>query len=150
MANIIIIYYSSTGHTEKLARAVYEGAVSIEGVNVALKRVENTKVDELLDADAIVFGSPSYFRLPSWQLKKFIDESIDVYERLEGKIGGAICTAGSRIGAEKCLQALKDVIEEHGMIFIEDGVWAIEDPDDDSLRKAREYGRKIALKILKK
>ncbi|MEM4618435.1 MAG: NAD(P)H-dependent oxidoreductase, partial [Ignisphaera sp.] len=105
------------------------------------------KTSDLLNADAIVFASPSYFRLPAWPIKKYIDESIDVYGKLGGKIGGALCTAGSEIGAVKCVQALRDAIEEHGIIFIGDGVWCIESPSREDMQKAAEYGEEIAKKL---
>jgi len=53
-----------------------------------LKRVEDAPNRDLLEADAIILGSPSYFRLPAWPIKKFIDESIEIYGKLKGKVGG--------------------------------------------------------------
>lgn len=150
MPTVLVVYYSMTGNTKKLVEGFVEGIKRVEGVEVVVKRVDEAKVEDLLKANAIVFASPSYFRLPAWPLKKFIDESITVYEMLEGKIGGALCTAGSEIGATKCIQALKDVIEEHGMEFVGEGVWCIEAPDKKALEKAANYGEEIAKIIIKK
>lgn len=150
MPTILIVYYSATGNTKKLVEGFTEGVKRVKGVEVIVKKVNEAKVEDMLKADAIVFASPSYFRLPSWPLKKFIDESIAVYEMLEGKIGGALCTAGSEIGGIKCVQALKEVIEEHGMEFVGEGLWCIEAPDKEALEKAISYGEEIAKAVIQK
>jgi NAD(P)H dehydrogenase (quinone) len=149
MPRILVVYYSRTGNTKKLVEGFVNGVKRVSGVEVVVRSVEEAKVEELLYADAIVFASPSYFRLPAWPLKKFIDESIAVYEKLEGKLGGALCSAGSEIGAIKCVQALKDVVEEHGMVFVGEGVWCIESPGDEDLEKAANYGETIARAVIR-
>lgn len=150
MPQVLVVYYSVTGNTEKLVKGFANGVQRVSGVEVIVKNVNEVKVDELLHAEAIVFASPSYFRLPAWPLKKFIDESITVYRKLKDKLGGALCTAGSEIGAIKCIQALRDVIEEHGMEFVGEGVWCIETPGKDDLEKAASYGEKIARAVIQK
>jgi len=67
---ILIVYYSKTGHTKKMAEAIAKGCRRVEGVEVTLKRVEDTTNRDLLEADAIILGSPSFFRLPAWPIKK--------------------------------------------------------------------------------
>ena len=150
MPTVLVVYYSRTGNTRKLVEGFARGVRRVEGVDVAVRSVEEARVEDLLRADAIVFASPSYFRLPAWPLKKFIDESIAVYERLGGKIGGALCTAASEIGAVKCVQALRDALEEHGVAFIGEGLWCIEEPDEEALEKAAKYGEEIAGKLIKR
>ena len=61
MVKILIVYDSKTGNTEQMAYAVAEGAKQVEGVEVAVKRVENTKLEDLLDADGIIIGSPTRY-----------------------------------------------------------------------------------------
>lgn len=150
MPTVLVVYYSATGNTKKLVEGFTEGVKRVKGVEVIVKRVDEAKVEDMLEVDAIVFASPSYFRLPAWPLKKFIDESIAVYEMLEDKIGGALCTAGSEIGGIKCIQALKDVIEEHGMKFVGEGLWCIETPDEEALEKAASYGEEIAKAVVQR
>jgi NAD(P)H dehydrogenase (quinone) len=87
MAKILIIYDSRTGNTEKMARAVAKGARQIKDTKVNVKKVEETTVPDLPKADAIVFGSPTYFGEMSGKLKAFIDESVKVYGKLQGKVG---------------------------------------------------------------
>lgn len=141
---ILIVYYSETGHTEKMAEAIAKGCKRVEGAEVILKRVENATNRDLLDADAIILGSPSYFRLPAWPIKKFIDESIEVYGKLKGKVGAVFSSAGGEKGAKKCIQSLKEMLEEHGMKIIEESVYAIESPDEKEIKTCEKFGETIA------
>ncbi|HID96297.1 MAG TPA: flavodoxin family protein, partial [Candidatus Latescibacteria bacterium] len=59
MAKLLIIYYSRSGNTEKMARLVSEGAKEVEGVDVEVKKVGETDIDDLLEADGIIVGSPT-------------------------------------------------------------------------------------------
>ncbi len=147
MPKILITYYSRSGHTAKMAEAIAQGAKEIEDVEVILKRVEETTNNDLLVADAIVLGSPTYFRLPAWPIKKLIDESIKVYGKLRGKLGGVFTSTGSRYGGEICLKALKDMLEEHGIRVVGNGVLAIEEPDREELKKCQDYGKAIAREV---
>lgn len=63
MVRVLISYYSESGNTEKLAKAIAKGAVEVLDVEVQVKRVEETSLDDLLSADAIVMGSPTYYGL---------------------------------------------------------------------------------------
>ena len=58
--NLLIAYYSKTAHTQSLAEEVAKGAQSILGVKVVLKSINETTTKDLLDADAIIIGSPVY------------------------------------------------------------------------------------------
>ena len=60
MVTVLIIYYSRTGNTEAMARAVAEGN-KIEGVEVVLKRVDYATIFDVFLADAVAFGSPCHF-----------------------------------------------------------------------------------------
>ncbi|KAA0977710.1 flavodoxin family protein [Pseudomonas sp. ANT_J28] len=73
----VIVYHSGYGHTTRMAAAVAEGA-GTGAVLVAIDPEGNISDDAwqtLADADAIVFGSPTYMGGPSWQFKKFADAS---------------------------------------------------------------------------
>ena len=59
--NMLIAYYSVTGNTEKMAQGVVEGANTLSGTNVVLKRVGEVTADDLLSSDAVIVGSPVYF-----------------------------------------------------------------------------------------
>jgi NAD(P)H dehydrogenase (quinone) len=73
----VIVYHSGYGHTVRMAVAVAEGA-GTDSVLVAIDPDGNIPEDAwqtLADADAIIFGSPTYMGGPSWQFKKFADAS---------------------------------------------------------------------------
>jgi NAD(P)H dehydrogenase (quinone) len=75
MANVVVVYHSGYGHTQRLAQSVAEGA---GGTLLAIDAEGNLPEgawEQLAEADAIVFGSPTYMGGPSWQFKKFADAS---------------------------------------------------------------------------
>ena len=57
---VLVVYYSQTGNTEALAEAVREGAASVDGVDAALRKVDEVTQEELEAADGIALGSPVY------------------------------------------------------------------------------------------
>jgi len=75
MANVVVVYHSGYGHTQFIAQAVAKGAgaqllpIDAEG------NLPEGGWDTLANADAIVFGTPTYMGGPSWQFKKFADAS---------------------------------------------------------------------------
>ncbi len=96
MAEILVAYYSRSGNTRKVAEAFAEG-VKEEGVDVVLKKVEDVQVKELLEYDGIALGSPIYHGQMAAPVKKLIDDSIKVSQKLEGKVGVAF-TSSERYG----------------------------------------------------
>lgn len=145
---LLIVYFSQTGHTEAMAEAIAEGARSVEGVEVVVKRAEEATNEELLAADGIVLGSPTWFRLPAWPLKRVIDESIEVYRQLGGRVGGAFTSAGTSVDGVTCLRALRDALEEHRIQVVGKGVLALGAPDEEELEHCRAYGRDVAACVM--
>lgn len=75
MAKILIVYHSQTGNTGKMADAVFEGAKSIEGVEVILKNAADATLEDLLTADGLVIGTPENFGYMSGMVKDFFDRT---------------------------------------------------------------------------
>jgi len=75
MARILIVYHSQTGHTEEMARAVADGARSIENTEVTLKRAGETTLEDLTAADGLAVGTPENFGYMSGMLKDFFDRT---------------------------------------------------------------------------
>jgi len=75
MAKALVVYDSVTGNTEKMAVAIGDGLREI-GLDVEVKRVDATNLDDLVAADAIVMGSPTYFSTMTAKMKALIDKSI--------------------------------------------------------------------------
>ncbi|RJS68167.1 hypothetical protein CW680_00170 [Candidatus Bathyarchaeota archaeon] len=101
---LLIVYYSGTGNTERMAEEIGRGARRL-GVEVEVKRVEECSLEDLVEADGIVVGSPTYFSNVAWQMKKIIDESVVLYRKrqLKGKVGGCFTSSGKRRDGENCL-----------------------------------------------
>ena len=122
MAKVLVLYYSSYGHIEKMAEAVAEGARAA-GASVDVKRVPETVPAEIAKAshfkldqaapiaviadlehyDAIVVGAGTRFgRLPS-QMAAFLDQAGGLWARgaLNGKVGGAFSSTGTQHGGQE-------------------------------------------------
>jgi multimeric flavodoxin WrbA len=111
MTNIIlIVYYSKKCATQKMANEVARGAEA-KGAKVVIKTVVDCTMVDLLSADAIAFGSPTYYCNIAWQPKKFIDETIlDFYAQghsLNGKVCGCFTSTGGYDDGRECLRMLE-------------------------------------------
>ena len=75
MTQILIVYHSQTGHTKQMADAVFEGAKAIEGVEIRLKKADETTLDDLLNCDGLAVGTPENFGYMSGMIKDFFDRT---------------------------------------------------------------------------
>jgi len=151
VAKILIVYDSKTGRTEKMAFAVAEGAKQISRIDVVLKKVDQTSPEDLLDADGIIMGSPTYYGQMSARLKALIDESVKIHGKLEGKVGAAFTSSGgTATGAETTLLSILQAMLIHGMVVqgrADDkhyGAAAVGSPREREREHCREFGRRTA------
>jgi NAD(P)H dehydrogenase (quinone) len=122
MAKVLVLYYSSYGHIERMAEAVAEGAKAA-GAEVAIRRVPETvpaevaakagfkldqrapvaTIDELPGYDAIIIGTGTRFGRMSSQMAAFLDQAGGLWARgaLNGKIGGAFTSTGTQHGGQE-------------------------------------------------
>ena len=115
---ILIIYDSKTGNTEKMAFAVAEGVKEVEGVDVVVKRADKTSNEDLLKAYGIIVGSPTYYGQMSGKIKTMFDKSVEIHGKLEGKVGAAFTSSGGAAsGAETTIISILQAILDHGMII---------------------------------
>jgi len=152
MARILVIYDSRTGNTEEMARAVTEGAREA-GAEVEVKRASEARPEDLLGIDGLILGSPTHFGSMSDAMKGFIDKSVRVRGKLEGKVGAAFTSSLYFDGGnETTLLSLLQAMLMHGMIVVGDpiavgghyGVVAVGKPDERALRACRALGRRVA------
>ncbi|MCC5941832.1 MAG: NAD(P)H-dependent oxidoreductase [Balneolaceae bacterium] len=101
---ILIVYHSETGHTEQMANAVAEGASGVDGVVVILKSVDKVDSSDLMDATAIIVGSPVHNANVSPEISAFIASWPFEGEPLKDKIGAAFVTAGGISAGEEIVQ----------------------------------------------
>ncbi|MBS7635585.1 NAD(P)H-dependent oxidoreductase [Candidatus Bathyarchaeota archaeon] len=117
MVMMLVVYDSRTGNTEKAALLVAEGIRRVKDVDCAVKKVDDVILDDLLRADGIIVGSPTYYGGMSAKIKALIDESVKIHGKLEGKVGAAFTTSGgTATGAETTLLSILQALLIHGMI----------------------------------
>jgi NAD(P)H dehydrogenase (quinone) len=140
MPKVLVLYYSSYGHIEKMAEAVAEGARSA-GATVDVKRVPELvpeavakashfktdqaapicTVDELPNYDAIIVGVPTRFGNMPAQMKNFLDQTGGLWftGKLVGKVGSVfVSTATQHGGQESTILSTHTVLLHHGMVIV--------------------------------
>jgi NAD(P)H dehydrogenase (quinone) len=162
MKKVLVLYYSMYGHIEQMAGAVAEGARSVPGVEVTLKRVAETipedvarqagaKLDqaapvatpqELADYDAILFGSPTRFGNMAGQMRTFLDQTGGLWAKgaLIGKIGSVFTSTGTGAGTETTITSFWNTLAHHGMLIVGLPYSAPELSDISELRSGSPYG----------
>lgn len=103
-ATVLVAYHSNTGNTEKMAEAVAEGARTVAGVKVVLKSIDHVTIPDLLDADAIIVGSPVYNANVSPEIQAFISSWPFEDMPMKDKVGAAFVTAGGISAGEEITQ----------------------------------------------
>jgi NAD(P)H dehydrogenase (quinone) len=122
--NILVTYYSKTAHTQSLAQEVAKGASSIPGVQVVLKRIDQTTTKDLLDADAIILGSPVYNANLAPEVVQFMSTWPFEGNPLKDKIGAAFVTAGGISAGEELAQVnILQSMLVFGMIIVGGDEW---------------------------
>jgi NAD(P)H dehydrogenase (quinone) len=140
MTKILVLYYSMYGHIETMANEVAEGARSVAGVEVTLKRIPETmdaeafkgaggKVDqaapvasptELGDYDAIIVGTPTRFGNMAGQVRTFFDQTGGLWAKgaLAGKVASVFTSTGTGGGQEMTITSTWTTLAHHGMVIV--------------------------------
>ena len=144
---LLVVYYSLYGHVLQLARAVEEGAKSVAGVEVILRRVAEfdevirktadnqhlvnvreqqanipvCTLDDLREADGVIFGSPTRYGNMTAQMKQLIDSTASLWLKgeMEGKPAGVFTsTATTHGGQETTLLTMMVPLVHLGMVIV--------------------------------
>ncbi|HXX34417.1 MAG TPA: NAD(P)H-dependent oxidoreductase [Thermodesulfobacteriota bacterium] len=148
---VLILYYSGSGNTKKMAKAIAE-AMKSSVINVAVEDVGKFDISSLPKYEAIVLGSPTYFSNVAWQIKKAIDESIVHYGsgKLKGKVAGIFTSAGTSRDGKDCLRMLEVALGfHHGMKVVQSILRVDGESDKEVEKKCQEYGKKLLKEIEK-
>jgi NAD(P)H dehydrogenase (quinone) len=148
---VLILYYSGSGNTEKMAKAIAE-AMKSSAVNVTLEDVGKFDISSLPNYDSIVLGSPTYFSNVAWQVKKVIDESIVHYSggKLKGKVAGIFTSAGTSSNGKDCLKMLDVALGVHHGMKVVQGIIRVDGEGDKEVeKKCQEYGKRLVKEIEK-
>lgn len=101
---VLIAWYSPGGHTKALAEAVSEGAASVNGVAVKLLPIKEVQQKDLLDAAAVIVGTPVYNANTAPAVQRFINSWPFKGQPMKDKIGAAFVTAGGISAGEELVQ----------------------------------------------
>jgi flavodoxin I len=143
MAKLLILYDSQSGNTEKMAEAVAEGARTVANVEVEIKYY--ARPEELAQADALIFGSPTYYHDMTLPIKQMLEEAAKANIQLKRKVGAAFGSYGwSGEAPELILEILKN---RFGMQIVELKAMALYTPNEAKLDECRKLGKLVAEKI---
>jgi len=150
MTKVLVIYYSRTGNTKKMAESILEG-LKREGVDALTKDIKDVEADELLKYDGIIIGSPTYYGTMSAQIKKLLDETVKFHGKLEGKVGAAFASSANVAGGnETTILDILNAMLIHGMIIQGDpqgdhyGPVSIGEPDARATKECIRLGSRVA------
>ena len=142
---VLIVYYSTYGHIHKMAEAVAEGVGQVAGAEVALRRVPETlpqevlekmgaaeaqkafadvpvcTVDELAEADAVIFGTPTRFGNMCGQMRQFLDATGQLWANgsLIGKVGSVFTSSATQHGGqESTILSFHITLLHHGFVIV--------------------------------
>ena len=156
---VLVAYHSMTGNTEKMAKAVVQGAQSVPATIVELKRVEEVTAEQLFASDALVVGSPVYWSNMAGQVKTFFDNwqfKFGVYPefKMRNKVGAAFATGGQISSGKEVtmLTILAAMLGNQMIVVSESGAFGAsattegDSPgiDDKELAGARALGKRVA------
>jgi len=141
---ILVVFYSMYGHMHRMAEAAVAGAREVSGASVELRRVPETlpeevlrkmgaleaqkrlasipvcTVDELPQADGIVFGTPTRFGNMCGQMRQFLDATGTLWAEgsLIGKVGGVMASSATQHGGqESTILSFHITLLHHGMVI---------------------------------
>jgi len=151
--NVLVLYYSKTGNTRKLAGQIAEGVNSVDGVASVLKSTQEVTKDDFLDSAGIIAGSPVYFGVMAADLKRVFDEFVGVRKQMENRVAAAFATSGALAGGnETTMMSIIQALLIYGMIVVGDpmsatghyGVACLGAPDETTADHARKLGVRVA------
>jgi len=142
MAKVLVVYHSGTGNTKAMAQAVADGAKEVPGVEVVLKEAAQVFVDDLVDADALAFGSPTYFSYMAGVVKAIFDKAYLSRSQIRGKPFAAFASGGG--GEMKSVQSMESIAASCGLRKVCEGVAVGGMPTESESQDCRKLGTTLA------
>ena len=148
MAKGIVLYYSRSGSTKRMAESIADGLRS--EIETDLRDITGFNPDELQNYQAVVIGSPTQYGSMAWEVKQFFDNTAGLHYKLDGKVGGAFsssCHVGG--GNETTVLDIIHALLIHGFIvqgepmYDHYGAVSLVNPSQDNLNKCFRYGQRI-------
>jgi multimeric flavodoxin WrbA len=141
MVSVLVIYYTRGGKTKRMADAIAEGAIAA-GAEGSTKRVDYAIMTDLIDCDAVAFGSPNYFSYMAGDMKSFFDNGLSIRGKTEGKPAAAFTSGGGN--SETALASLERMIGSYRLEKAVDGIIQSGELTDEVLIKCKEMGKALA------
>jgi len=151
---VLVMYYSKTGNTKKLAKEIAKGVREVKGVKCVVKSVSEVAKEDFVSSDGIIAGSPVYFGVMAAPLKAIFDDFIGVRKQMENKVGAAFATGGDPSGGkELTIMSILQAMLVYGMVVVGDplsatghfGVSCLGAPDEKVAANAAKLGKRVAL-----
>lgn len=142
MAKVLVVYHSTTGNTKAMAQAVAEGVKEVPGVEVVLKEADQVSVSDLVNADALAFGSPTYFSYMAGVVKTIFDKAYLSRSQLRGKPFAAFASGGG--GEVKSVQSIESIAASCGLRKVCEGVAVGGMPTESEKQDCRKIGATLA------
>ena len=150
MAKAIVLYYSRSGNTKEMAEIIAK-AMNEAGLQAECKSVNDVEARDLLNYDAIVVGSPTYYGHMAGPIKQLFDDTVSFHGKLDGKIGAAFSSSANIGGGnETTIIGIIEAMLIAGCVVQGDpqgdhyGPVSIGKPDDRVKRQCIRRGRRIA------
>jgi NAD(P)H dehydrogenase (quinone) len=150
MAKGIVIYYSRSGNTKQMAEIIAEG-MNKAGLPTECKSVDKVRPEDLLEYDAIIIGSPTYYGQMAGPIKKLFDDIVSWHGQLDGKVGAAFSSSANVGGGnETTIMGIIEAMLISGMVVQGDpqgdhyGPVSIGKPDKRVQEQCRRRGQRIA------
>lgn len=142
MAKVLVVYHSGTGNTKSMAQAVAEGVKEVPGVDVALKEADQVSVGDLVNADALAFGSPTYFSYMAGVVKAIFDKAYLSRSQIKGKPFAAFASGGG--GEVNSVQSIESIAVSCGLRKVCEGVAVGGMPTESESQDCRKLGATLA------
>ena len=156
MAQVLVLYFTRSGNTKKVAEEIAKGIEEVKGVRCLLRTTDEVIQEELINSDGIIAGSPVYFGTMAAELKKVFDDFVGVRKRMGDKVGAAFATSGDNSGGkETTLLSIIQAMLIYGMVIVGDpldatghyGVSCVGAPDARTMVNAAKLGKRVATLI---
>jgi len=150
---VLVMYFSKSGNTKKLAEEIAKGVREVEDVTCAMKPVAEVTKDDFVSSDGIIAGSPVYFGTMAAEMKEVFDSFIGIRSHMEGKVGAAFATAADPSGGkETTIFSILQAMLIYGMIIVGDpldasghyGVSCVGAPDGQTAQNGAKLGKRVA------
>ena len=142
MVEVLVLYYSRSGRTEALAKAVAEGVDSVDTASAKVKRVDYATIDDFISCDAVAFGSPNYFSYMAGLMKDFFDRALSIREKVTGKPAAAFTSGGG--SSSSALLTLEQMISSYRLQKVAEGIVSSGTPSKHNLVSCKKTGEALA------